>query len=57
MTFDQAEIEFDEEGLEDQNEQNEPEAIGDHITTISTSDGWTTFRNNLADSMFNEWNH
>lgn len=55
MTFDQAEIEFDEEGLEDQNEQNDHEAVGDHNTTIGTSD--ETFRNNLADSMFNEWNH
>ncbi|WOG89162.1 hypothetical protein DCAR_0208398 [Daucus carota subsp. sativus] len=55
--FDQAEIEFDQHGPEDHHEQNEHEADEDHITTIGTSDAWTTFRNNLADSMFNSWNH
>ncbi|KAL8112676.1 hypothetical protein AgCh_020116 [Apium graveolens] len=54
--FDQAEIEFDQDRPEDPNDQNEHEADEDHITTIGTSDVWTAFRNNLADSMFNNWN-
>nr|XP_017217585.1 PREDICTED: putative nuclease HARBI1 [Daucus carota subsp. sativus] len=55
--FDQAEIEFDQHGPEDHHEQNEHEADEDHITTVGTSDAWTTFRNNLADSMLISWNH
>ncbi|KAL8089906.1 hypothetical protein AgCh_039390 [Apium graveolens] len=53
MSFDQAEIEFDEEGSEDENEpQNEHEFVGEHITTIGASNEWTTFRENLANLMF-----
>lgn len=57
MIIDQAKVKFDENGLKDQNEQNEHEVVvGDHITTIGTSDEWTTFKNNQVDSMFSEWN-
>jgi len=28
----------------------------DNITFIGTSNEWTTFRNNLAQSMFDSWN-
>lgn len=56
-TFDQAEIDFDAHALDEPNELNEHEAVQDHILTIGASDEWTAFRNNLANSMFNEWNH
>ena len=38
--------ESDDEGLDDEVEL---------ITQIVTTDAWTTYRNNLAQNMFNNW--
>lgn len=43
---DSEEGESDDEGLDDEVEL---------ITQIATTDAWTTYRNNLAQNMFNNW--
>ncbi|KAK1385619.1 hypothetical protein POM88_023354 [Heracleum sosnowskyi] len=52
MEIDQAEIKFDEEGLEDENEQNEHEAaVEDHITTIEcVSFGMGKLNNDVSEN-------
>lgn len=43
---------------QDNDTDDEDELYGDPITTIETSDEWSTWRTNLAQQMFDEWrNH
>ena len=40
---------------EDDDDNDDDDEEVEFITTIATSDQWTTFRNTLAQNMFNGW--
>ena len=46
-------IDDDDDDEDDDNNDDDEEVK--FITTIATSDQWTTFRNSLAQNMFNGW--
>ena len=45
---------MDFEVVEDLTSSQEEE-VNDRITYVETSDAWTTFRENLANDMFQQW--
>ena len=45
----------DEDDDYDDNEDNDDDEEVEFITTIATFNQWTTFRNTLAQNMFNGW--
>ncbi|XP_063945568.1 protein ALP1-like isoform X2 [Daucus carota subsp. sativus] len=51
MNSDSCELDFDMEG----GTNMEYEVVEDNITSIGTSPEWTSFRDNLAETLFNEW--
>ena len=49
---------LDDDDIIDTNNDEDDANLGsqvEHITTIGTSNEWTIFRENLANSMFNSW--
>ncbi|KAI7727109.1 hypothetical protein M8C21_021649 [Ambrosia artemisiifolia] len=55
MPIDPFETDHLGEGDEDGDGIGDVDGDGDNITNIETSNEWTTFRNNLAQSMFDSW--
>ena len=51
MNYDPSEFDFDNEG----GMNMEHEVVEDNITNIGTSHEWTSFRDNLAETIFNDW--
>ena len=49
---------FEIESIEDNNDEDddeEEEEVPEHYTHIATSTAWSTWRDNLAREMFNQW--
>ncbi|CAO2831213.1 unnamed protein product [Amaranthus hypochondriacus] len=44
-----------EENMSDDDSDNDSDDEVEYITTISTSDRWTNYRNMLAKDLFNAW--
>ncbi|KAK1392910.1 hypothetical protein POM88_011966 [Heracleum sosnowskyi] len=51
MNCDPCELDFDKEG----GTNMEHDGVKDNITSIGTTPEWTSFRDNLAETIFNEW--
>ena len=49
------EEDFVDDDDDDNDEDNDDDEEVEFITTIATSDQWTTFRNTLSQNMFNGW--